>query len=321
MNMRKGFFCALLILSLLFSSLTLSSCTPEKKQTAEDHIAFCDALGRQISVQKHPKRVAALLGSFADVWLLAGGDLCAAPEDAWEDFGFESESAVNLGGAHSPNLELLISSSPDLVLASASTASNVEMKDTLEAVGIAVVYFNIVSFEDYLYMLDFCTDLTGKKELYEANGSALCDRINEVKESYANADFSEKERKVLVLRVSSGKVKAKGSRGTVLGEMLSDMGCTNIADNERSLLENLSIEAVMREEPYHIFAVAMGDDLAAAEASLDNLLKENPAWSSLDAVMCGRVHMMDKTLFNLKPNDRFAEAYETLYEVLIEKKN
>ena len=320
MNVYKRFHCFLLILSLLFSCLVLFSCTYEKTQAAGESIAFHDALGRQVSAPKNPKRVAALLGSFADIWLLAGGDLCAASEDAWEDFGFEGD-AVNLGGAHSPSLELLLSADPDLVLASSSTASNVEMRETLESMGITVVYFEVLTFEDYLHMLDFCTDLTGRKDLYEANGTALCAQIEAVKADYESRELTEKERKVLVLRVSSGKVKAKGSRGTVLGEMLSDMGCVNIADNDQNLLENLSIEAVIREEPYHIFAVAMGNDLASAADSLDRLIRENPAWASLDAVKCDRVHMMDKTLFNLKPNDRFAEAYEKLYEVLTEEKN
>jgi hypothetical protein len=30
------------------------------------------------------------------------------------------------------------------------------------------------------------------------------------------------------------------------------------------------------------------------------------------------VHLMDKTLFNMKPNARFAEAYRILYETLTE---
>ena len=49
------------------------------------------------------------------------------------------------------------------------------------------------------------------------------------------------------------------------------------------------------------------------------MMEENPAWSGLWAVKNGRMHLMDKMLFNLKPNDRWAEAYGILYEKLIEK--
>lgn len=304
----------LLVMTLL--TVFLSSCAKEEEKLCDEGITVTDALGREVTVQRFPERTAALLGSFADVWLLSGGSLCAAAEDAWDDFSLDLEGAVNIGGAHSPGLELLLGTSPDLVLASASTASHVEMKEILEAVGITVLYFDVDNFEDYLYMLDVCTDITGRKDLYEKNGLEIRKQIEAVREAYGAAPISEKERTVLLLRASSTTVKAKGSSGTVLGEMLADMGCINIADSDRSLLENLSIEAIIRENPYHIFVVTMGSNTEAAEKSLTAMMNENPAWGTLDAVKKGRLHMMDKTLFNLKPNERWAEAYQTLYETL-----
>ena len=291
----------------------------ENNEKDNYHIEFTDALDRKITLKKQPERVAALLGSFADVWVLSGGALCAAAEDAWEDFGLEQKDAVSIGGAHSPSLELLLSSSPDFVIASASTASNVEMKDALESIGITVAYFEVDNFEDYLHMLDICTNITGRKDLYKQNGTALKEKIDSIKKAYTESDIPASERRILLLRAASTNVKAKGSKGTILGEMLSDIGCINIADNDSTLLESLSAEAVIKEEPHHIFVVTMGSDTAAAKASLDKMIHENPAWSTLDAVKNGRLYVMDKTLFNLKPNSRWAEAYEILYEKLTQK--
>ena len=305
----------ILSIFLLCSMIFLCSCAPNESSSA-DTVNFTDALGREVKVSKNPKRVAALLGSFADIWLLAGGEVCATADDAWEDFGLSLDGVLNIGGAHSPSLELLISSDPELVIASASTASNVEMKDTLEAMGITVAYFDVTHFEDYLSMLDICTDITGRKDLYEQNGLQIKEQIDTIKESYRNADIPENERRVLLLRAATTFVKAKGSEGTVLGEMLHDMGCINIADSDASLLENLSVEAVIREEPYHIFVVTMGSDTDKAKNTLEKMISENPAWGTLEAVESGRLHIMDKKLFNLKPNARFAEAYETLANIL-----
>ena len=306
----------ILIVTMLFSII---ACTNKPESTEVNTVTFTDALGRGLSIKKNPERVASLLGSFADVWLLAGGSICAAAEDAWDDFGLDLEEAVNIGGAHSPSLELLISADPDFVIASASTASNVEMRETLEAMGIAVAYFDVDNFEDYLDMLDICTDITGRKDLYEKNGLTVKAEIDKIKAQYAEADIPDTQRKVLLLRAASSFVKAKGSSGTILGEMLSDMGCINIADSDTSLIENLSVEAVIREEPHHIFVVTMGSDTEAAKQSLENLIKETPALSTLDAVKNGRLHVMDKTLFNLKPNARWAESYEILYDKLTKK--
>ena len=303
--------------ALILALLMLTGCAGPRASGPEG-VTFTDDLGRTVTV-RDPQRVAALLGSFADVWVLAGGSLCAAPEDAWEDFGLTSDTAVDIGGAHSPSLELLLSADPDFVIASSSTASNLEMLETLEAVGITVAYFDVDNFEDYLRMLSVCTDITGRKDLYEQNGLRLRDQIEDLKARYAGENIPQEQRKILLIRAAASVIKAKGSTGTILGEMLADMGCVNIADSETGLLDSLSVEAVIREQPYHIFVVTMGSDPQGARAALESMLREDPAWSTLEAIETGRIHYMDKNLFNLKPNVRWAEAYGVLYDTLTGK--
>ncbi len=304
---------------VLICVLLLIGCNNKEVSTGEvvneEFITFIDALDREVTIKKNPEKVAALLGSFADVWILAGGEICATAEDAWDDFGLELD-AVNIGGAHSPSLELLLSSNPEFVIASSSTSSNVEMKETLEDAGITVAYFDVDNFYDYLEMLDICTDITGRKDLYETNGLEIEKQIEEIKDEFNKEEISEEEKTVLLLRTASSFVKAKGSKGTILGEMLDDMGCINIADNDETLLENLSVEAIIKEEPYHIFVVTMGSDTKAAMESLENLINENPAWNTLDAIKQDRMYVMDKKLFNLKPNANWANSYQELYEIL-----
>ena len=258
-----------------------------------------------------------MLGSFADTWVLAGGNLCAAAKDAWDDFGLQLNDAVNLGGAHSPSLEALLSAEPDFVIASASTSADVEMKESLQNAGITVAYFDVDSFEDYLNMLKICTDITGRKDLYQKNGLDIQKQIEDIKSRFAAANLSEEKKTVLMLRTSATSVKAKVSEGTVLGEMLKDLGCLNIADSDKSLLENLSVERVIAGEPYRIFTVTMGDDTAAATDNLKRMMEENPAWGKLEAVKQNRLNVMDRRLFNLKPNANWAKAYETLTEILL----
>ena len=304
------------VVLILIVCCLLAACGGVVEASVSDGaVTFTDALGRTVAVE-NPRRVAALLGSFADVWILSGGTLCAAADDAWEDFGLESDSAVNIGGAHSPSLELLLAADPDFVIASSSTTSNVEMLDTLEAAGITVAYFDVDNFGDYLRMLDICTDITGRKDLFEQNGLQLQTQIETVKEQYAKADIPQEQRKVLLIRAAASVIKAKGSTGTILGEMLADMGCVNIADSETALLENLSVEAVIREQPYHIFVVTMGNNTEKAMDNLHQMMAENPAWGSLGAMREGRLHLMDRKLFNIKPNADWAESYETLSEIL-----
>ena len=305
-------FTALILIIAVFGGCSKKDTSSE----ISDTVTFTDALDREVTVKKNPRRVAALLGSFADTWVLSGGTLCAAAEDAWDDYGLTLEKAVNLGGAHSTSLESLLSADPDFVIASASTAADVEMKETLENAGITVAYFDVDNFYDYLSMLEICTDITGRKDLYEQNGEKVKAEIEKIKNKFNSEKLPEEKRTVLLLRTSASLLKAKDSEGTVLGEMLSDLALINIADSDQTLLENLSVESVIREEPYRIFAVSMGDE-TAAKKNLSKTMEENPAWGKLGAVAQNRLHIMDKKLFNLKPNANWAKAYEQLVEILL----
>ena len=306
--------------------LTFAGCGTQNKGTAsagsgnKEVVTFTDALDRKVSIEKNPERVAALIGSFADVWCIAGGTVCASVDDAWTDFRLELDDAVNLGGSHSPSLELLLSANPDFVIASASTASNVEMREALENSGIITAYFDVDCFEDYLAMLDICTDITGRKDLYEKNGVNIKTQIEKIKKECIEADLPESERKVLLIRTAASVIKAKGSEGTILGEMLADLGCINIADSDNTLLDNLSIESVIRQEPYRIFVVTMGSNTQKALDNFNRMMEENPAWGSLEAIKENRMYIMDKKLFNIKPNAKWAQAYEKIREILLETK-
>ena len=121
---------------------------------------------------------------------------------------------------------------------------------------------------------------------------------------------------VLTIRATGSSCKVKGSQDFLLGEMLSDLGCVNVADSETSLLEELSLEAILAADPDYIFVVLQGSDATDAQETLEKTLLSNPAWGSLRAVQEGRFHTLEHSLYNLKPNARWGEAYEKLADIL-----
>lgn len=280
-------------------------------------ITFTDDLGRSVSLTR-PERTAALTGSFADMWVLAGGrdSLKAAAHDTWTSFDLHlAEDVTDLGEIKSPSLEKLIAADVDFVLASAKNDADKQLEDSLRSAGIAVAYFDVSNFDDYLRMLKILTDLTGNPEAYRQYGTSLQQQIDHtIEKSSEIADPPS----VLYLRAAGSSVKAKNSQGSVLGEMLADLHTQNIADQDTSLLEDLSMEAILLANPDKIFIVCQGADDTKARAVLEQTLLSNPAWTSLDAVKKNEVYYMDQNLYNLKPNARWAEAYEKLYSLLYE---
>lgn len=287
-------------------------------ETTSEAVTFTDDLGREVTVE-NPQRVAVLLGSFADMWVLAGGEVIASADDAWDDFNLDMpEDAVNLGNTKDLNLEKLFEANPDFIIASASTRINMEWKETLENSGIPTAYFDVDGFDDYLRVFKICTDITGNTEAYETYGLALQDQIDAAIAASEERVAEKGAPKVLFLRTSAMSIRAKNSQDSVLGEMLAALGCINIADSDESLLENVSVEHILQEDPDFIFFAQVGDDQEKIDANVQKFIDDNPVWQELTAVKEGRVYSMDKALYNLKPNDRWGEAYEKLEQLLSE---
>lgn len=324
----KKYFAAVLALSMVLACGCAANTNQEETESTEKAtqvseekapaaVTFTDDMDREMTVE-NPQRVVCLISSFSDIWCLAGGadQIVAATDATWKFFDLPlREDVVNLGPAKDVNMEQLIACEPDFVLASCGTDRNVELEATLDEMGIPTAYFNVDNFEDYLRVLDICTQLTGHEENYEKYGIDVKGQVEEVRKRVDGRNPS-----VLYVRATGSSCKIKNSEESVLGEMLADLGCVNIADQDNSLLEQLSVEKIIEQDPDYIFVVIQGSDPTDAEAILESTLLSNPAWETLTAVKEGRYYVMDPNLYNMKPNARWGEAYEKLADILYPEK-
>jgi len=323
---------SLLILVVLLLSFVFISCNQENETDTKapgnndsesdtkvpdsnenGKLTFEDALGRKITVE-NPKRVVTLLGSFCDEWILAGGEVVGTASDTFKNYDFDfGDDVTDIGSHMEPDVERIISLAPDLVIASSMLDAQVELLDTLENAGITVAYFFVNSFEDYLEAFQTFTDITGRKDLYEKYGVEIQGQIESAK-----SQIDGRKPTILFVRAAATSVKVKGSKGTVGGEILADLDTINIADSE-ALLEDLSMEAIILADPDYIFVTTQGADTEAALANVEELMIRNPAWNSLKAVRNGNYYVIDKALYNSKPNARWGEAYQLLADVIYPK--
>ena len=283
--MKRHIFASALLLALLLTASCVQPAQPptqsapgsqsqptDQSQPAdasseEGKITFTDALGQEFSIDR-PQRVAVMIGSFADVWVLAGGQdtMAATANDAWESYELDlGEGVTNIGSPMKPNGELVLGAEPDLVVASSLSPSNLELQETFDRAGIPAAYFDVSSFQDYLDLLDLFTQLTGHPENYETYGAAVKAHVDGAVQRRAVYDYTPT---VLTIQVSGSSIKVKNSEDNVLGPMLKELGCENIADQDGALLEELSLEAILQADPDYIFAVYHGTDEAAAQENL-----------------------------------------------------
>ena len=133
----------------------------------------------------------------------------------------------------------------------------------------------MLDWRGYMDLLRTFTSLTGRKDLYSEKVDSVQRPIEEMIAA-AQASEGYGERTVLLLRAYASSVRAKDSESTVAGYILDDMGLVNIADSDSSMLENLTMEAILAADPDYIFVVTMGADVEAAERALEQTLLEQP---------------------------------------------
>ena len=282
---------------------------------AAETVTFADALGREVTLAVPVRRAVAFEGSLAEAYLTCGGALVGATEDAVTERGLSlgGEVAV-IGTVKQPSLELTVALEPELILLSADSAAHLKLLDALDALDVPCAYFSFDTWQEYMDMAAVLCRLTGHEELLDVQREQV-QRPIEAIVSRARADARYGQRTALLLRAYSTGVRAKGS-DSLAGAMLAEMGLVNIADRDGALLESLTLEQILMDDPDWIFITTMGESRERAMDALAEALTDNPAWGALTAVREGRVVELDRQLFHYKPNARWAQAYALLEGLL-----
>lgn len=296
-----------LILSML-ALFSLTSCAPASRMPKDAHV-FTDALGNIVYLSLEDQ-IAACHASFADAWLLAGGELAGATADAADEHGLDIGNAEIVGTAKTVYTENLVASGATVAFLSADLAAHLTLQKSLEGLGIRPLYFRIDTFEDYAVLMSHFCAVTGRDDLYEKHVTEVGAHIDAIRAKIP----TEEGRTVLLMRAYSSGIKAK-SDDNLAGRILSAYGMVNIADAHPSLLEDMSLEHILTENPDFIFVLTMGNEESALLYLRENI-ENNPAFAGLSAVKNGAYHILPKELFHHKPNERWDESYEYLAKIL-----
>ena len=298
------------LLCAILCTLVLTGCG---SAAPGEGLTFSDDTGAEVTAPYSPQKVAVLTSSLADLWITAGGTVSITVGETLERGFLEEAVLVDAGAGKTVDLERLIAERPELVICSAQLAGQLECAEALRAAGIPVAAFDLETFEDYLRVLEICTQILGTPERYETYGEAL--RL-EVEALISAACAKEGTPRILFVRAGSSAryTKAKTAQDHFVCVMLKELGTENIAEKAPILLEGLSTEEVLLSDPDAILFTTMGDE-AAGTAYMESLLAD-PVWCTLRAVREGSVYQLPKDLFQYKPNSRWPEAYAYLIELL-----
>lgn len=267
----------------------LSSCT--SKQAANDQ----------------PKRIVAASRSIAEMWLLAGGELVGTTEDAMDLKGITDQIQM-IGTNTKLNLEIITALKPDLVFLSGSIPTHKTVQKALEDMGINCSSVEVNNFDDYASIMKTFTEMTDHDDLYQKHVGDVKTRIDDLLKKAADLE----SKTYLTIRISSLKTTAMKDEFFVC-QMLNDFNCKNASDTQTNV--DLSLEGVFNLNPDYIFIVTQGDEQKSRQL-YEKTYTSQKAWQGLKAAKNNQIHLLPKDMFEYKPNAKWDEAYDYLYQIL-----
>lgn len=305
-DLRHVFLSASMALS---AGLVLSAALPVSASETQTEASSAGETEVQTEAEsKGPQSVAALSKSIGELWLLSGGKLAGITDDGLKMEGIGD--AVSIGSLAKPSEESILALDPDLVLLTGDIPSHKAVAEDLKNKGIPVEVIDIEKFADYDGYIKEFTEMTGRDDLYQQNVTDVKAAVDDVlKEKPEGAEGKT----YLELRVSATKNKALKD-DYFASEIFNDFGLKNIAQDD-SGLDDLSVEAILAQNPDYIFVIPQGRE-DEAEKAYEDAFTSDPAWETLSAVQSGQVYTMPKDLFQYKPNARWAEAYQYTADLL-----
>lgn len=312
MNKKSIVIAVASVMLIIFALVAFETAKPDETPKGA-YCTFVDSEGNVVELSQKPQKVAVLFSSLAETWLDAGGEIYATVgETAERGFCTKETPLVDKGAGKTVDNEKLISLEPDFVICSADVAAQNETALLLRKAGIPVTLVRLDTFDDYLSVLKIFTEITGEAENYETKGESAKREIDRI------ISEGKREDKPKILFVRSGSsfssAKAKKADENFAAKILEDFGCVNIADKAEILLDTLSAEVILKEDPEYIFISVMGD-WDNSKAYMESLLN-SAEYSNLTAVKEGRVYFLPKELFQYKPCGRWAESYRYISSIL-----
>ena len=298
----------------------------EKIQEDEDTMTFTDDTGREsLTVKKRPQKVAVFYSSYASMYDELGGkiDLIIGGDNAVEVYKFQRGKDITEGKnviVTSPSgknwdVEKIIAEKPDLIICAMTSNGYGTIEEAAKAAGIDVIGISFNGVRDYAKWAYIYTSLNDNQEAFDNVALKTIEGVSKIIDQVPIRDH--KPHVLSIMPVAKG-VKGNYTQSD-LGTILQDLGCQNQLGGEvekgASPRVDISIEDIVMMEPEYIFIQCMNSEDYARE-SVEKYLSSTDAWAKVDAVANNQVYYLPRGLFHNKPNSKYVDAYQMIFDYL-----
>jgi iron complex transport system substrate-binding protein len=259
-----------------------------------------DDVGRTVEVPQPLKRIISLAPSVTEtIYALGAQDRLVADTDVC-NYPPAAQKLPKIGGPFTPNLEVIVSLKPDLVVAAANSGNRKESVDALDLLHVPTYATNAKTVDDVLTSVVKLGDVLGVGEQGRVLSESLRVRLQDLHHRLENVAPTR------VLFVVWQEPLITIGQETYIADALRRAGAESVIQTKQDW-PHIGWEEVVRLQPaYLIFASAKPEEITATLNGMKNL----PGWRDLKAVEENKIVIISEAI-NL-PAPRLVDAIEEL---------
>lgn len=289
---RRLILCLAAVGLLLASPIAVGSALATPVEVVDD-------AGRKIHLDRPAGRVIALYGAYNEILAAMGLESRIVGRTKADLLPPSIVPKPSIGTHMRPNVEIVLSLKPDLIIQSAGRREAMIPVNQLRSQGLNVAVFDPKSFSDLFSVVRRLGVLTGEPAAAEQLVSNLEDRLNRVKKLLRESSFRPK----VVFEVRYPNLLCAG-RNTIVNDVIEHAGGTNCVTGDKKMVR-VDMELLISCSPDY-YIIQRGPMNRDPQSPFNR-----PHFDVLEAIRNGRIMTVDEQVFS-RPGPRSVEAVEQL---------
>ena len=297
------------ITAVFMIAYILCGCSSSNRKTARQNAkVFTDAVQRQVTVPRPVKRIVSMAPSVTEMLFAIGLDEEIIGVTNFCDHPDAARKKAKIGGYYNPNIEMILSLAPDLIIATPDGYSR-ERVEKLDQSGIPIFLVNPQRIDEVLETMLTLGEVIGKDEAAKQVVKGLRVRVEAVKEKVSSIPT---ERRPKVFYEIGHDPLITAGPGNFVDNLISVAGGVNIAGDAPSDWPRYSVEAVIMKEPDVIITAphVSSEENSTTEADISVWRK----YRTIPAVQNGRIYPVDPDIL-LRSGPRIVDGLEKLHSL------
>lgn len=227
------------------------------------------------------------------------------------DLPESTKDAVKVGNPMNPDLEIIKSLNPDVVV-SVDTLGE-DYKKLFTDNNIPSEFIDLTTLEGLKTSISTLGERFNKTE----KANEILNELKVKEDEFVNLSKEEKKDVLLVFAAPGSMMIATPS--SYIGNLVDKVGANNIVKDDKKPFVSYSNEEIVKLNPDMVLVMTHGMPEQAKKMAEEKFASD-PAWSRIEAVKEGKVYCLENGYFGMSANLKVTESLDKLGEIIYGEK-